>query len=213
LQAAAANVRLIDLKEPRAGALGALPDATLQAIVQALRAQGYDGEISATTGDHPAQALPQILAEVQRVAACGVDVVKVGVLPGPGGLALIEALSLLPMPLVPVLMVDQGLEPALAQATCLHPFHAVMIDTVGKRGGSVLDRLDTQPLKAWVHTARSHGRRVGLAGALQLQELPALHALQPDFAGFRSAVCAGSREQGLSVERLEGLLRALASVR
>lgn len=211
LQAAAAGVRLIDLKEPRAGALGALPDSTLHAIVQALRAQGYDGEISATTGDHPPQALPQILAEVQRVAACGVDVVKVGVLPGPGGLVLIDALGALPLRLVPVLMVDQGLEPALAQATCQAPFHAVMIDTVGKRGGSVLERLDTLPLKAWVHSARSHQRRVGLAGALQLQDLPALRTLHPDFAGFRSAVCEGSREQSLSVQRLDALLQAMTA--
>lgn len=209
LQAAAAGVPLIDLKEPRDGALGALPDATLRAAVAALRAQGHAGEISATTGDHPPTAQAAVLREVQRVAACGVDVVKVGVLPGPGGHELLAALARLPLALVPVLMVDQGLDRALAQAACERPFHAVMIDTVGKRGGSVLERLDLLPLRGWVETARRHGRRVGIAGALRREDLPALLTLGPDFAGFRSAVCDGDRAGALSPSRLRDLTRRL----
>lgn len=209
LQAADAGVPLIDLKEPRAGALGALPDETLRAVVQALRAHGHRCEVSATTGDHPPTAAAALLHEVQRVAASGVDVVKVGVLPGPGGLELLEALSRLPMPLVPVLMVDQGLDLALAQAACERPFHAVMIDTVGKRGGSVIERLDAAPLRRFVDTARGAGRRVGVAGALRCDDLPALQALGPDFAGFRSAVCDGDRGGALSPARLAALMAAL----
>lgn len=210
LQAAAAGVPLIDLKEPRSGALGALPDETLQAIVQALRGHGHDGEISATTGDHPPTALQPLLVEAQRVAACGVDVVKVGVLPGPGGLDLIAALAQLPHRIVPVLMVDQGLDPQLAQAACEAPFHAVMIDTVGKRSGSVLDHLGHQRLKSWIELAQRAGQRVGIAGALRLDDITTLQALHPDFAGFRSAVCEGDRAQALSPARLQSLMDTLA---
>jgi hypothetical protein len=46
---------------------------------------------------------------------------------------------------------------------------------------------------------------VGLAGALRLADLPALVRLGPDFAGFRSAVCDGSREGRLDPGRLEAL--------
>lgn len=209
LQVAAAGVPLIDLKEPRSGALGALPDDALQAIVQTLRARHHDGEISATTGDHPASALQPLLAEAHRVAASGVDVVKVGVLPGPGGLDLIEALAQLPHRIVPVLMVDQGLDPQLAQAACEAPFHAVMIDTVGKRSGSVLDHLGHQRLKSWIELAQRAGRRVGIAGALRLDDIATLRELRPDFAGFRSAVCEGDRAQALSPDRLHTLMVSL----
>lgn len=211
LQAAAAGVQLIDLKEPRAGALGALPDAVLHAVVQALAEAGHGGEVSATTGDHPPTALAALLREAQRVAASGVDVVKVGVLPGPGGIELLDALDRLAMPLVPVLMVDQGLDLALAQAACERPFHAVMIDTVGKRGGSVLARLDAAPLRRFVDLARAAGRRVGVAGALRCDDLTALHALGPDFAGFRSAVCEGERDGVLSATRLHDLLQRIGT--
>lgn len=210
LQAAAAGVPLIDLKEPHSGALGTLPDETLRAIVQALRRQGHPAEISATTGDHPPGALAPLLAEAHRVAASGVDVVKVGVLPGPGGLDLIDALSRLPHRIVPVLMVDQGLDPQLAQAACDAPFHAVMIDTVAKRSGSVLDHLGHHRLKAWIDLAQRAGRRVGIAGALRLDDIATLRDLQPDFAGFRSAVCEGDRAQALSPERLHTLMASLS---
>jgi uncharacterized protein (UPF0264 family) len=211
LQAAAAGVQLIDLKEPRSGALGALPDATLCAVVRTLADAGHGGEVSATTGDHPPTALATLLREVHRVAASGVEVVKVGVLPGPGGLELLDALSRLAVPLVPVLMVDQGLDMALVQAACERPFHAVMIDTVGKRGGSVLERLDAVPLQRFVDLARAAGRRVGVAGALRCDDLPALHTLGPDFAGFRSAVCEGDRDGALSSARLLGLMQRIGS--
>lgn len=208
LLAAEAGVPLIDLKEPRAGALGALPDATLTGVVQALRQQGHAAEVSATTGDHPPAAQALLLREAQRVAGSGVDVVKVGVLPGPGGHELLDALARLPFAVVPVLMVDQGLDRSLAQAACERPFHAVMIDTLGKRGGSVLSRLDTLPLRGWIDTARRHGRRVGIAGALRLEDVAAVHALGPHFAGFRSAVCdEGDRAGSLSPARLQTLIQ------
>jgi hypothetical protein len=50
---------------------------------------------------------------------------------------------------------------------------------------------------------------VGLAGALRLADAPALAALAPDFAGFRSAVCAGDRSGTLDPQRLRDLAAAL----
>jgi uncharacterized protein (UPF0264 family) len=50
---------------------------------------------------------------------------------------------------------------------------------------------------------------VGLAGALRRPQLAALRALGPDFAGFRSAVCAGDRSGQLDPERLRDLAAAL----
>jgi uncharacterized protein (UPF0264 family) len=45
---------------------------------------------------------------------------------------------------------------------------------------------------------------------LRLPHLPRLAALAPDFAGFRSAVCAGARSSAIDPARLRDLI---ASVR
>ena len=54
---------------------------------------------------------------------------------------------------------------------------------------------------------------VGLAGALRAEHQPLLRALAPDFAGFRTAVCAGDRSSALDPQRLReltGLMHAPA---
>ena len=57
---------------------------------------------------------------------------------------------------------------------------------------------------------RGSGALAGLAGALRLPHLPQLAALAPDFAGFRSVVCAGERSGSIDPTRLRDLI---ASVR
>jgi uncharacterized protein (UPF0264 family) len=49
----------------------------------------------------------------------------------------------------------------------------------------------------------------GLAGALRLQDVPALQRLRPGYAGFRSAVCAGERAGALDPARVRALRQAL----
>jgi len=63
-------------------------------------------------------------------------------------------------------------------------------------------------LQDFVQCAKARATLVGLAGALRLADLPRLRVLRPDFAGFRSAVCAGSRAGELDVERLRALRAA-----
>ena len=66
-RAAAAGVDLVDCKEPGAGALGALPVATIAEIVAALREAGFAGATSATIGD--LDGAPADTAGGRRVAA------------------------------------------------------------------------------------------------------------------------------------------------
>jgi len=167
--------------------------------------------ISATIGDLPPEALDAILARATAVGACGVDLVKVGV-PGRGAAscALLAALAALPLAIVPVLIADDGLDAAVIDAACAPAFAAVMADTQAKRAGSLLELLGEDALAAFIDRAHAAGRMVGLAGALRLADLPQLAQLGPDFAGFRSAVCDGSREGRLDPDRLEALHAAIA---
>lgn len=231
--AAQAGVAYIDLKDPALGALGAWPLPQLRQAVQALRGpasgQGFAGRISATIGDWPFEAalapapqpavLQAVLGRVEAVAACGVDDVKVG-LPaqacaaqqGPDAVAqVLEALAGLRLPrarVVPVLLVDEGLAPQrVAQALGLG-LRVLMVDTAHKAGGSLLQRLPLAVLQGFLQQVRAAGGLPGLAGALRLQDVPALRALAPGFAGFRSAVCAGPRAGALCPQRLAALLAA-----
>jgi uncharacterized protein (UPF0264 family) len=206
LSAAAAGADFIDLKEPAAGALGALPLETITEVVAALRARHPGRPVSATVGDFPADALGPVLERVQFTAACGVDYVKVGIAPGAG--PLLQALGACRLggsAVVPVFLADAGVdEPLLAQALAL-PFPALMLDTADKLAGSLLDRVDDAALRRFIRRVRERGRLSGLAGALRADDLPRLQALGPDFAGFRSAVCQGTRSGVLDA----GLLRQL----
>ncbi len=196
----------------RAGAVFGHADAGVSGTAQAgVRAHGP--LISATIGDLPPAAIDDIRARALAVAACGVDLVKVGV-PGRGAAAcaVLEALAALPLAIVPVLIADDGLDAAVIDAACTPAFAAVMADTQAKRAGSLLELLGTDALAAFIDRAHAAGRMVGLAGALRLADLAQLAHLRPDFAGFRSAVCDGSREGRLDPLRLLALRAAIADL-
>ena len=216
-EAAAAGVDFIDLKDPADGALGGLPVPTIAAVVQALRAMPDRGRISATIGDHASDALSTILQRVADVAATGVDYVKVGVAPGPGVPALLDALARCGATVVPVFIADAGVPLTAVKAALAvagddpRVFPALMLDTQAKLGGSLLQRVPESKLAGFVEAVQAAGRLAGLAGALRLNELKSLHLLAPDFAGFRSAVCDGDRAGALVSQRVRALCDACAA--
>jgi uncharacterized protein (UPF0264 family) len=215
LSAAQAGAHFIDLKEPASGALGALPTRRIARIVAALRALHPGAPISATIGDVPVESHGEILRRVAAVAACGVDYVKVGIAAGgraDAGMALLERLAGCGTAIVPVLIADDGIDDRLVVAALrARVFPALMLDTVDKRGGSLLQRLPRDALATFVEQVRSSGCLAGLAGALRTVDVAALVALAPDFTGFRSAVCAGDRAGDLDAELVRDLVRRLAA--
>lgn len=209
--AQAGGADYVDLKEPRAGPLGGLAAAEIATIVAALRARAGRQWISATIGDLPPGDRPAILAQVDAVAATGVDYVKVGVARGPAAAPLLAALAGCGHPVVPVFLADDCLDRALVAHACTLGFPLLMADTAGKLGGSLFERVAAAELAAFVGQARTAGIPVGLAGALRAADLPRLAALRPDFAGFRSAVCRGDRGSALDPALLQELVLALRS--
>lgn len=211
LAAAASGADFIDLKEPRAGALGGLPAATIREIVAVLCETHPGLPVSATIGDHAADALAEIDARVAAVGGCGVDYVKVGIVGADGHAqrALLARLAAMPWDVVPVFIADRGLDFAVVDAACRLPFPALMADTEDKRAGSLFDCVDEVSLAAFVGRARRAGKLVGLSGALRTQHLPRLASLEPDFAGFRGALCDRLRTGVLDPAKLRALRHAL----
>lgn len=208
LLAAEGGVDFIDLKEPREGALGGLPMATIRAVVRGLRERGIALPISATIGDVGMDQLDLIEARVEAVGACGVDYVKVGIGRSPEAAEVLDMLARSRHAVVPVFIADAGLDAGLIARACRLGFPAVMADTADKRAGSIFACVGATELQRFVATVREAGKLAGLAGALRLPDLPALRALAPDFAGFRSAVCGGDRASTLDAQKLRGLAEA-----
>ncbi|MDF3838214.1 (5-formylfuran-3-yl)methyl phosphate synthase [Cupriavidus basilensis] len=209
LQAATAGADLIDLKEPGAGALGALPAQTVREVVGAVRARWPGRLLSATIGDlAPAEhAVMMLMADT--IGKCGVDYVKVGIAPGAQAREALQRLATLPWQVVPVFLADHGVDLKLVEEACAMGFPAVMADTAAKQAGSLFDRVDMGTLAAMTGMARSRGVKVGLAGSLQPGHLPRLLALAPDFAGFRGALCDGGRAGRLDPAKVAALRAGL----
>ena len=209
LLAAHGGADFIDLKEPGQGALGGLPVTTIRAIVAALRSAGVTLPVSATIGDLPMNALAQITERVQAVGDCGVDYVKVGIERDAAAPAVLDVLAGCGRAIVPVFIADRGLDTHLLAHAIDLGFPALMLDTADKLRGSLFDALTWPEIERFVRVVRTSGALVGLAGALRLRHASALARLDPDFAGFRSAVCATDRSAALDAECLRTLVAAM----
>lgn len=204
-----AGVGIVDAKNPMRGALGDLPHAAVRAIVAAV-----DGRapVSATVGDFPDMPPDAVRAAVAAMAETGVDFVKLGCFPAASLHACLDALAPLAArhALVAVLFADRDPDFALLPRLAAWGFRGVMLDTADKTGGGLTRCQSPAQLAAFVAQARRHGLFSGLAGSLRLADIPALAALEPDYLGFRGALCGGhARTAALDAGALAAVSRAM----
>lgn len=181
---------LIDLKEPALGALGALDHAAVRVCVQAI---GGRRPVSATIGDIPSMDPRQIMAAVDRMAATGVDLIKIGFFAGSRAFDCARTLSALAprARMVAVLFADEAYDLTLVEALAGSGFAGTMLDTVRKTGKSLRDWRNDAELREFVDRTRGRGLLTGLAGSLRTDDIPPLLELAPDYLGFRGALCRG----------------------
>ena len=204
-----AGADIIDLKNPRTGALGALP----MALIRGLTARSAGRRpVSATVGDLPADPV-RLTEAIRRTAACGVDYVKVGFFHNDNLAECLRAIATLTQrhDVVAVLFADR--DPPLERLGefAAAGFRGVMLDTAGKGGGRLLQHLGATRLGHFVAETRALGMLSGLAGSLRLQDIPHLLPLAPDYLGFRGALCEqGERTAGIAPQRLREIRDALS---
>ena len=212
LLAAALGADIIDLKEPRRGALGAVARDEQRAILAAL---GEDRPVvSATVGDLPLDA-PRLAIAIRATAATGVDIVKFGVFArgeaaASGLAALGRALRGEAAVLVAVLPADSlgGIDEIVdlarrAIGDC--GVAGVLLDTAAKARGSLPDLFAPAELARFVAAVHAAGRLAGLAGSLRLEHIASLAATGADLLGFRGALCAGHRTASLDPAALRSV--------
>ncbi len=199
---------IIDLKDPAAGALGAVSAAVARQAVQRVAGRR---PVSAVTGDLAMQP-GIVLAAAQAMADAGVNFVKQGIFPGGDPAASIAALAPVArrVRLIAVLFADCAPDLSLLPALAMAGFHGAMLDTAHKGRGGLLHAMGLTALRSFIAACRQHGLQTGLAGSLEAPDVPRLLVLAPDVLGFRGALCGlagrvGALDAG-AVQAIRGLI-------
>lgn len=201
LMALDVGVDMIDLKNPAAGALGALSHSIVGEIVKAVDERAA---VSATIGDLPMQASLLVEATTAMLDT-GVDIVKIGFFGQSLHAECLDALKHLAThnKLIAVIFAEQKLNLNLLPLIAKAGFYGVMIDTSIKNSGHLLSHLNIDQLAGFVGSASRLGLETGLAGSIQATHINTLAAIKPSYLGFRGALCYESqRTSSLDIAKM-----------
>jgi uncharacterized protein (UPF0264 family) len=199
---------LIDIKEPRQGALGRASDNVIAEIVQLV------------AGRRPVSAAFGELAELDGLPVVhGLSFVKFG-LAGLGKrrnwrrwlITLQERLAKQPQPptVVTVAYADWKRANAppwqdVAKLALRDPGGVLLVDTFDKkwrlrsqhgRPASLLDWMTLDEVRKLCHDCHAAGTRIALAGSLRLREILQLMDARPNWFAMRGAVCESNKRDG-----------------
>ena len=212
-QAIAGGADIIDVKNPKEGALGANYPWVIKRIKEITP---KNLEVSCTLGE--VGNLPgSISLAALGAASLGVDYIKMGLY---GIKTPQEAIFLLQNasraakecnPKIKVAVagyadaerigaINPLLIPEIAHKSQVD---VAMIDTSVKDGKNLFDYLTVEQLKGFVNSAHGFGLEAALAGSLRKQDLPIVYGLGADIAGLRGAACTHSnRDTGQITRKL-----------
>ena len=198
---------IIDCTDPARGALGApSPDAVARIVAQIGGARPVS--VAAGAPDLDISRLPPAVASMR---AAGADIIKVGLNSSGNARQKIAALAPLAQDinLVGVFFADRAPQFDLVADLAAAGFAGAMLDTIDKTHGRFLETLEATDAVRFIETCRSADLVSGVAGSLEPPDVPRLVALDPDFLGFRGALCgAGNRGNALDRDAVNGI-RAL----
>jgi uncharacterized protein (UPF0264 family) len=190
---------VIDAKDPRRGALGAVTRLVFGEIRRAVTQP-----TSAALGDAlDAVAIEQDAAAFRAAGATFVKIESAG---------LDAALRGAPGCVVAVAYADadrvgSATPYAVLDAAARSGAAGILLDTADKSGPALHELFTAAALTAWVHAAHSAGLRAAVAGRLRPCDLAMVRDAGTDIAGVRTAACDGGRTGRVSIERVR-LLRA-----
>ncbi len=187
---------IIDLKEPYDGALGAVPLEEIHRVVDDLWEKCV---ISATIGDLPADA-SIINEKVIQTAETGVDYVKVGMFSDrhiESSLNKLIHCTNKGISIIAVFFADMDFDIEMAITAAANArLKGVMLDTARKGSGSLLTHKSIEQLEYFVERAKQEDLLTGLAGSLTIEDIPILLDPDPDYIGFRTALCNSKLRTG-----------------
>jgi len=200
---------IIDLKDPSAGALGALPLPLIQTIVSYINGQKL---VSATIGDVAMQP-DLILPRVRLLAKAKIDYIKIGFFESSDFQPCLDALQAITEAgeqLIAVLFAEHTYPDDLILAIKKAGFIGIMLDTATKNGHTFLDYYSEPRRKAFAQKVLALDLTFGLAGSLKLQHIAIAKELNPTYMGFRGGVCdENKRELGLNADKIKAISKVM----
>jgi (5-formylfuran-3-yl)methyl phosphate synthase len=210
---------IIDAKDPDRGSLGPVLPATLAEI---FRCTPDNVPFSAALGDFTrAEEVVESFCQLRLPPRGAPTYLKLGF----AGAESLDCVSVLlktavrvaqrwtsPPRIVAVAYADAGRSESpppelVCQVAAETGVTGVLIDTKVKDGRGLLNCLSDAELAEWVCRARRLGLLTGVAGALDLEDLPSACQGLPDVVGFRGAACVGGRSGRVAPKRV-ALLRS-----
>jgi uncharacterized protein (UPF0264 family) len=204
---------IVDAKDPRTGALGAVS----LAVFREIRARvGGASPVSAALGD--AEDEVAVARAARAFADAGAAFVKVGV-PAAADANRVERLLAAAVRgaagrcgVVAVAYAEAADAASAMPAVAVRAgARGVLLDTADKRGPGLRRLLPPERLRAWVGAAQQTGLLVALAGKLDAADLPQIAALGADIGGIRGAACDGGRMGRVTAERVRHCRAACAT--
>jgi dihydroneopterin aldolase len=198
---------IVDCKDPSTGALGALANDRVAAIVNHTRGRR---PVSTTIGDVAMEPFVVRDAVSSRISL-GTDYIKIGLLPADGTGECIRALEKYTKltSLIGVLFADKAPDLEVLSLLADTGFAGVMLDTVDKANGGLRHHASQDFILRFVVQAKSLGLISGLAGSLTLEDVPKLLELDPDYLGFRGVLCKGHRTSAIDANSVATLAKLL----
>jgi uncharacterized protein (UPF0264 family) len=206
--ALAGGADVIDAKDPRRGALGAVAGHRLRAICDAV---GAHRPISAALGD--ANQADEIGLAAHAAAAAGVAYAKVGFrgITSPTRVRHLAAAARAAAGFRLILVgyadwerVDGPRPAVVLEVAAAVGAAGVLMDTASKEAG-LFDLVSRTAVAAWVAAAREAGLLTALAGGLDGPELQTAREAGADIVGVRGAACDGGRTGRVSVTKVAAL--------
>jgi (5-formylfuran-3-yl)methyl phosphate synthase len=201
---------VIDAKDPRLGALGAVRPRVLRAVQAAV---GACGPVSAALGDGASETTLERRAAT--AAGLGVTFVKVGfsgAATGSRARRLAVAARRGAGEVTRVVLVayadwrraDSPVPGAIVCLAVQTGAAGVLLDTAVKPAG-LFTVLSPDAVGGWVAAAHAAGLFAGLAGSLTTPDFAMARALGADLVGVRGAACVGGRTGRVSPARVAAL--------
>ena len=224
LEVIAGGADIIDVKNPKEGALGANYPWVIKQIKEVTP---KNIEVSCTLGEVGNFPGSVSLAAL-GAASLGVDYIKVGlygIKTSEEAIFLLQNVSRAAKECSPKIKIAVAGYADAEKIGAINPLfipeiahaakvHVAMIDTSVKDDKNLFDHLSLGELKKFVDSSHSFGLEAALAGSLRKQDLTVVYSLGADIAGLRGAACTNSNRvtgqitRQLVAELVEAVRRA-----
>ena len=204
-----AGADIIDIKNPHEGALGAQDINVVEDIVKFANRAVLT---SATVGDIDSND-PELLNKIIKMSGTGVDYVKVGLFETkPSSYFIRSIINAVNkgIKIVIVLFAEnfQGVDSV--RLIMQMGITGIMLDTKEKKGENLCSILNSNELIQFVELAKENNLITGLAGSLRSEDIAGLLELNPDYLGFRGALCSQSnRINEINKEQVDKIRKAI----